>query len=154
MMSISKMFLLSISLFATACSNDTFVNHTGNMPSEDKIGMIFKGQKKQDVLEILGSPSNVVSLDKDTWIYMSSEIKQVAFMAPKEIDRDVLVVKFNQEGQVTSIDKMDKQNGAQLKVASDQTPNQEQEQGFFRKYFGGVGQYLPFGNSGGNGVEP
>ena len=75
-------------------------------------------------------------------------------MAPKEVDREVLVVKFNNDGRVVSIDKMNQQNGEQLQVANEQTPNQEQEQGFFRKYFGGVGQYLPFGNSAGNGLEP
>ncbi len=153
-MSISKMVLLSAGIFLAACSSDIFVSHTGNMPSDDKVAMVFKGQSKKDVLEVLGSPSNVVSLDKDTWIYMSSAIKQVAFMAPEEIDRDVLVVKFSEDGHVLSVNKMDKQSGEQLEVADDQTPNQEQEQGFFRKYFGGVGQYLPFGNSGGNGLEP
>lgn len=154
MMSINKLFLLSVSLLTAACSSDTFVCRTGNMPSEDKIAMVFKGQSKNDVLEVLGSPSTVVPLDKDTWIYMSSEIRQIAFMAPEEIDRDVLVVKFDPEGKVSAIDKLDKEHGEQLAVAEEQTPNQEQEQGFFRKYFGGVGQYLPFGNGGGNGMEP
>lgn len=154
MMSISKMFLLSAGILVSACNSDIFISHTGNMPSDDKVAMVFKGQSKKDVLEVLGSPSNVVSLDKDTWIYMSSAIKQVAFMAPKEVDREVLVVKFNNDGRVVSIDKMNQQNGEQLQVANEQTPNQEQEQGFFRKYFGGVGQYLPFGNSAGNGLEP
>lgn len=154
MMSINKLFLLSVSLLTAACSSDTFICRTGNMPSEDKIAMVFKGQSKNDVLEILGSPSTVVPLDKDTWIYMSSEIRQIAFMAPEEIDRDVLVVKFNPEGKVSAVNKLDKEHGEQLAVAEEQTPNQEQEQGFFRKYFGGVGQYLPFGNSGGNGMEP
>jgi len=154
MMSINKLFLLSVSLLTAACSSDTFICRTGNMPSEDKIAMVFKGQSKNDVLEVLGSPSTVVPLDKDTWIYMSSEIRQIAFMAPEEIDRDVLVVKFDPEGKVSAIDKLDKEHGEQLAVAEEQTPNQEQEQGFFRKYFGGVGQYLPFGNGGGNGMEP
>jgi len=153
-MSINKLFLLSVSLLTAACSSDTFICRTGNMPSEDKIAMVFKGQSKNDVLEVLGSPSTVVPLDKDTWIYMSSEIRQIAFMAPEEIDRDVLVVKFDPEGKVSAIDKLDKEHGEQLAVAEEQTPNQEQEQGFFRKYFGGVGQYLPFGNGGGNGMEP
>ena len=82
-MSISQIFLLSAGILVTACNSDTFISHTGNMPSDDKVAMVVKGQSKKDVLEVLGSPSNVVSLDKDTWIYMSSAIKQVAFMAPK-----------------------------------------------------------------------
>ena len=153
MMSINKMFLFCASLAAASCSSDIFVNHAGNMPADDKVAMVFKGQSKQDVLELLGSPSNIVSLDRDTWIYMSSEIKQVAFMAPKEIERDVLVIKFSEQGNVETIEKLDKQHGENVDINQEQTPDQEQEQGFFRKYFGGVGQYLPFGK-GSQGMEP
>ncbi len=153
-MSIRKIFLLSSTMFLAACaSDDLFVTHTGNMPSEDKIAMVFKGQSKKDVWEILGSPSTIVPLDKDTWVYMSSEIKQVAFMPPEEIERDVLVVKFDENDNVSSIEKLDKNQGENLEVAQEQTQNTEKKEGFFRKYFGGVGQYLPFGNSGG-GMEP
>lgn len=153
-MSISKVFLLSSTIFLAACvSDEIFVTHTGNMPSEEKISMIFKGQSKRDVWELLGSPSTIVPLDKDTWVYMSSEIKQVAFLPPKELDRKVLVVKFDENDNVASIEKLDQSRGENLEVAQEQTQNTEQKEGFFRKYFGGVGQYLPFGNSGG-GMEP
>ena len=152
-MSISKMFLLSSIMFFAACSSDIFVSHTGNMPSEEKINMLFKGQSKQDVLELLGSPSSVVTVDKDTWIYMSSEIKQVAFLAPEEIDRNVLVVKFNPEGKISAIERLDKTQGGEIEIAQEQTPNPEQKEGFFQKYFGGVGQYLPFGNSNKNPIR-
>lgn len=144
-MSIRKIFLFSSTIFLSACaSDDLFITHTGNMPSEDKIAMVFKGQSKKDVWEILGSPSTIVPLDKDTWVYMSSEIKQVAFMPPKEIERDVLVVKFDENDNVSSIEKLDKDQGTSLEVAQEQTQNTEQKEGFFRKYFGGVGQYIPF----------
>ena len=152
-MSINKMFLLGIVFCLAACNNSLFVSHTGNMPSEDKVKMVFKGQSKNDVYELLGSPSNVVSLDQDTWIYMSSDIRQIAFTAPKEINRDVLVIKFNKEGKVSNIEKMGQEQGQNLKIEKEQTPNQEQKEGFFRKYFGGVGQYLPLGK-GTPGMEP
>ena len=148
-MSIRKILLLSSTIFLAACaSDDLFVTHTGNMPSEDKISMIFKGQSKKDVWEILGSPSTIVPLDKDTWVYMSSEIKQVAFLPPKEIERNVLVVKFDEDDKVNSIEKLDKQQGENLQITEEQTQNNEQEEGFFRKYFGGAGQYMPFGRGG------
>ena len=114
--------------------------------------MVFNGQTKNDVLEVLGSPSNVVSLDKNTWIYMSSEIKQVAFFAPKEVNRELLVIKFDTENRVASVEKLNKKHGEKVEITEEQTPNQEQEQGFFRKYFGGVGQYLPFGDGTDSGI--
>ena len=81
--------------FSSACSSDLFITHNGNMPSNERIAQIRVGQSKSEILNILGSPSSVVSLDRNQWIYMSSDIKRVAFFAPKEVDRDVLTIQFN-----------------------------------------------------------
>ena len=80
--------------FSSACSSDLFITHNGNMPSNERIAQIRVGQSKSEILNILGSPSSVVSLDRNQWIYMSSDIKRVAFFAPKEVDRDVLTIQF------------------------------------------------------------
>ena len=83
-------FLLSCSLvcFLSACSsaktNEWFVSHNGNMPSEERIAEVSEGDSQDKVLQVLGAPSTVVSFDKNTWIYMSSDIKRVAFFAPEE----------------------------------------------------------------------
>ena len=45
-------------------------------------------------------------MDQNTWIYMSSEIKQVAFLAPEEVNRELLVIKFDTEDKVISIQKL------------------------------------------------
>ena len=102
-MSINKVVLLSAFLmtFSSACSSDLFITHNGNMPSNERIAQIRVGQSKSEILNILGSPSSVVSLDRNQWIYMSSDIKRVAFFAPKEVDRDVLIIQFNDQGKVS-----------------------------------------------------
>lgn len=147
-MSTNKIFFLSLVLLTlSACAKDTFVSYTGNMPSEDKIERIDKGMGKEQVREILGSPSSVMPLDRDTWIYMSAEIEQIAFMKPKEIDRKLLVIKFDETGKVNDIEHIDKSKGQEIQISEHETATPEQEQGFFRKYFGGVGQFTPFGNS-------
>lgn len=147
-MSTNKIFFLSMVLLGLAgCAKDTFVSHTGNMPAEDKVSQLSKGMSRQQVRELLGSPSSIVSLDRDTWIYMSSEIEQIAFMPPKEIERRLLVLKFDGNGQVADIQHVDKTKGQELEVSKKETETVEQEQGFFRKYFGGVGQFTPFGGN-------
>ena len=83
-------------LLASGCStekaNEWFVTHNGNMPTNERISRIEVGDSKEEVRQILGSPSSVVSFDKNTWIYMSSDVRRIAFFAPEEIDRDVLTV--------------------------------------------------------------
>ena len=93
-MSINKVLLsglLACSL--SACSRDLFISHNGNMPTNERIEQVKVGQSKNQVKSILGSPSSVVSLDKNTWIYMSSDIERIAFLEPKEVSRDVLTTK-------------------------------------------------------------
>lgn len=149
-MSINKMFFLGILLacITTGCSSDMFVTHNGNMPINERIGQLETGQSKAQVKSILGTPSNVISLDENTWIYMSSDIKKVAFFKPEEISRDVLTIKFNNNGQVSEINRMTKKNGKEIQISEDSTQTAGHTPGFFQKFFGGTNQFLPMG--GGN----
>lgn len=147
-MSIRKLVLLSfISLLITACSSDIFLTHNGNMPSQEKISQIKTGQSRAEVQQILGSPSSVTSFDGDTWIYMSSTLKKVAFFEPQEINRDVLTITFDNQNKVEKITTYDKSDGRNVTISQETTPIPGHKIGFFRKYFGGVGAYLPIAPS-------
>jgi len=153
-MSINKMICTCSCalLLTTGCStektNEWFMTHNGNMPSNERISRISVGDSRADVRRELGAPSTVVSFDKNTWIYMSSDIKRVAFFAPDEVSRDVLTIKFNDNDEVKEIIRMSKNDGQDVRINSDETEAYGQDPGFFRKYFGGVGMLNPFG--GGN----
>ena len=138
--------LLFIS-FLSACSSDVFLVHNGNMPTDDKIAQISKGQSRDEVLDILGSPSAVSTLNANEWLYMSSTVRKVAFLKPKMLQRDVLTIAFDENGQVNKISKLDKNDGQNLKIDKDETTSNEHDLGFFKRYFGGVGQYMPIGPS-------
>ncbi|MBP5352484.1 MAG: outer membrane protein assembly factor BamE [Alphaproteobacteria bacterium] len=142
-MSIRKMFFLSAALLCTACSSDLFLEHNGNMPTKEKIAQIHNGQTKEEVMEILGGPSITTGLSDDHWIYMSSTIKRVAFLNPEELDRQILAITFD-DNQVSKIEKRTLADGNDLSIDKDVTQATERQQGFFRKYFGGVGSYSPF----------
>jgi len=148
-MSTSKhiLFNLFLALTISACSSDIFISHCGNMPSEERIEQVQKGQTKDEVLEILGSPSSIVSLDQNTWIYMSSEIKKVAFFKPEELNRDILTIHFNDYNQVSSIERRNKAQGQEVEISQEETETYGNQPGFFAKYFGGVGQFMPFGRA-------
>lgn len=136
----------SVSLAACSSSkqNEWFVSHNGNMPSEERISRIEKGASKDEVAAVLGAPSAVISFDENTWIYMSSDIKRVAFFKPEEVDRNILKISFNNDDKVADIARLTKKDGADITPAKDKTEVRGQNPGFFRKYFGGVGQYNPF----------
>lgn len=145
-MSIRKMLLVAMFMLQTACSNDLFLVHNGNIPVDEKIAEVHKGQTKQDVMNILGAPSLTTGLSDDHWIYMASTMKKVAFLRPEELNRKVLAITFDDD-KITKIEKLSLADGNNIEIDKDVTNATEREQGFFRKYFGGVGSYMPFGGA-------
>lgn len=144
-MSIRKIFFLFSILLCTACSSDVFIEHNGNIPEKGKIEQIKNGQTKQEVLEILGSPSLKTGLSDDHWIYMSTRTKRIAFLNPEELDRQILAITFDDDC-VSKIETKTLADGNDISIDQDITNPTERELGFWRKYFGGVGTYMPFGN--------
>ena len=71
-------------------------------------------------------------------------------MVPEEVERDVLTIRFDDNGTVMELERLNKDNGNEVKISSDETEAPGEQLGFFRKYFGGVGQYSPFGGMGGS----
>lgn len=142
-MSIRKSGLLCFIMLLSACSSDVFLVHNGNMPSNDKVNQVAKGQTRAEVEQILGAPSAVTSFDANTWIYMSSTLKKVAFFEPEETKRDVLAITFNDKGVVSAIKTYNKEDGKNIAIDKTETPTVGHNIGFFRKYFGGVGAYMP-----------
>jgi len=146
-MSRYKIFLCLFLFFVSACSSDVFLMHTGNMPSDEKIEQVKTGQTQDTVRDILGSPSSVSSLDDNEWIYMSSTLKKVAFFTPKVVNRDVLAIRFDKNGKVSQVVRLDENNGAKIRPDKEETSSEGHNIGFFKKYFGGVGTFSPIAPS-------
>ena len=103
-----KLFTLTLLFFiVSACSFR--VDNTGYMFENTDINIIKKGvTSKNTLLTTFGSPT-ITSFydDKEVWIYYSENIKHILFFKPKVIDRDVLVIKFDNEDRVNNIKKID-----------------------------------------------
>ena len=150
-MSIRKIFFIIAIIFCSSCSSDVFLVHNGSIPSNDKIALIHNGQSKQHVTNILGSPSLKTGLNDNHWIYMASTTKKVAFLKPEEIDRKILAITFDND-KITKIEKLSLQDGNNISIDKDETKATDRELGFFKKYFGGVGAYMPFGGNSEQGL--
>lgn len=143
-MSIRKMLFFSLTsfMFLGACSTDYFNQTEGNMPAKDDILALKRGMKQEEVRKIMGSPSVVSSLDHKTWIYMNSTMKRMAFFKPEELERNIVAIEFNLDGEVERVVQLDKSNGQEIVISSDETPVMGTKETFMEKYFGGVG-YMP-----------
>ena len=130
-------------LLVSGCSTDYFNQTDGNMPAKADILALKKGMTQDEVRHLMGSPSAISSLDHRTWIYLNSTVKRLAFLKPEELERNVIAIEFNLDGKVEKVLQLSKENGQDITIVSDETPVMGSKEGFFKKYFGGVGQYMP-----------
>ena len=123
----------------TACSS--IRDRRGYLPDADKIASISIGVDSKDSVSIrLGSPSTVGTFDTDVWYYISSEEEQFAFFAPKTINRDVLVITFDQANLVSDINTYTLADGKALEYVGRKTPTRGKELGFLEQMFGNIGR--------------
>ena len=83
----------------SACGNT--VQLRGNSLDPEDVAEIKPGvQSRQDIIDLLGSPSTVSTFEDRKWYYIGQKTQQIAFMKPEVLDRNVLVITFDEAGLV------------------------------------------------------
>ena len=91
---------------------------------------------------VLGTPTTTSSVGTcDAFYYISSTTKQVAFLAPEEVDRRIVAVYFTRSGMVERIAEYGIQDGKVFDFISRTTPTaNEYEEGLFKQIFRNLGR--------------
>ncbi|MDP4796390.1 MAG: outer membrane protein assembly factor BamE, partial [Rhodospirillales bacterium] len=75
------------------------------MPDVDAIATITPHKStKNDVERVLGSPSSINMYGDETWLYVGETTETVAFFKSKVSERSVLLITFDKDGLVTSME--------------------------------------------------
>jgi len=97
--------LLVCATLTAACTSR--VATRGNLPDEEMLAQLQPGEiTRGEVVEFLGSPSTIATFDEETWLYISERTETWAFMESEVTDRKVIVLTFDKEGVLTSIDSV------------------------------------------------
>ncbi|MEO6225880.1 MAG: outer membrane protein assembly factor BamE [Sphingomicrobium sp.] len=110
---------------------------------------------KDSVAKLLGSPSFTGEFMPSDWYYVSRDTSQFAFRNPRVTKQSVLRVRFDQAGNVASVDRSGKELVLNVDPSKRRTPTLGRERSFFEELFGGIGSVgsggLPGGGAGGGG---
>jgi len=147
-------------VFITICSGflmnacTPIIDNYGFMPSDTKINQISIAQTdKEDTKQILGAPSSVVAFDDNTWLYISGKQKRFAFYPTEEVERNVLEIKFAEDGTVKSLEKYDIYDGVKnITFAKKETPTSGHKMGVIEQLLGNVGRFENSSDPGVNGL--
>jgi len=130
--------VLGASLFACTPRLDV----RGNKPDSDRLSEIVPGEVSRDeVAEILGSPSSVAIFDKETWYYISQRTETVAFLEPDITEREIVILRFDEIGILAEIETRTAEDGKDVLPVERKTPTAGNEIGFFQQMFGNLGRF-------------
>lgn len=138
-------------LGAAACTPR--IDTQGHYPDPDALARIQPGlQSKEEVSALLGTPTTVGTLDPNRWYYVTRITENVSFYDPKLMEEKVVVIRFDDNGRVASVDDYDVDEESTIEFVERETPTQGKDLSFFEQVFGNLGRYgrAP-GNQGGGG---
>lgn len=130
--------VLAVTLTACAARLAT----RGNLPDPDLLAEITPGEHTRDeVAEILGSPSSTAVFDQETWYYISEQTETFAFFEPEIISRKVVIFTFDKKGVVTSVKSLKAEDGRFIEPVDRITPTAGKEITFIDQLFGNLGRF-------------
>ncbi len=128
------------SLGAGACASR--LDTRGNLPDPKLLSSIRPGElSREDVVDLLGSPSSVTPFGSDTWYYISKRTETFAFFAPKVTARKIVVVKFAKDGKVKEVNTVGLEKSRVIKPVSRKTPTHGTEMTIIEQLIGNLGRF-------------
>jgi outer membrane protein assembly factor BamE (lipoprotein component of BamABCDE complex) len=114
--------------------------HKGAVIDQQLVTGIQPGiDNKASVEKLLGRPTLTGQFSPNDWYYVSRETTQVAFRNPRVQRQTVLHVRFDQAGNVISVNRTGKELVASIDPANRKTPTLGRERSFFEELFGNIG---------------
>jgi outer membrane protein assembly factor BamE (lipoprotein component of BamABCDE complex) len=152
-----KVALLKVStiavaaILATGCATNKA--HKGTVLDPQLASSIKPGvDNKASVEKLLGTPSFSGQFTPNDWYYISRDTNRLAFRNPRVRKQTVLLVRFDQGGNVASTQQTGKELVLAVNPSHRSTPTLGRKKSFFEELFGTIGSVgapgLPGGNSG------
>ncbi len=127
------------SLLLSAC--ETPIRVRGQMPDPEIVEAISPGvQNRQDVVELLGSPSTISTFEDRKWYYIGQKSTQFAYHRPKILERSILVVTFDGTGYVDGKAVYSLEDGRDIDPVARITPTEGRELTVLQQLLGNVGR--------------
>ena len=132
--------LLAATLVLGACAPR--VDSRGNQVQAEDLVAIEPGiHTRGNVHDALGSPSSTSQFGIEIWYYISEMTETTAFLAPEVMERQVVAIKFDAGGIVTSVDILDEQQAQLVEPVAGETPTAGNTLGFIDQMISNFGRF-------------
>lgn len=126
-------------------------DHQGYVMDETLVAAIQPGvDNRESVAGTLGRPTFVGQFDDRDWYYVSRDTRQLAFNLPRPTGQTVLHVRFDEAGNVASVDRTGLELVANIRPSNQKTPTLGSERSLFEEIFGNIGAVGQAARTGGS----
>jgi outer membrane protein assembly factor BamE (lipoprotein component of BamABCDE complex) len=142
--------VLGTAALLAGCSS--IVGHRGYLADEVLLQSVQPGlDNRVSVERALGRPSFISQFGEPVWYYVSSTTGQRPFTTPRITAHTVLAVRFDEAGNVRTVERGGLDEVAYLNPEGDETPTLGKDRSFLEDLFGNIGQVGAGGVGGGAG---
>ncbi len=135
----STAVILSVCLLA-AC--ESRIETRGNLPDPDLLVTIQSSEHTRDqVVQILGSPSTTAMFENETWFYISERRETFAFFEPEVTERKVVIVQFDDSGILKTVAELGLENGRLVTPVDRETPTLGNDLNAIEQMLGNIGKF-------------
>jgi outer membrane protein assembly factor BamE (lipoprotein component of BamABCDE complex) len=115
-------------------------NH-GWAPSDEDLAVLAVGtDTRETVAQAVGAPGTAGLLADSGWYYVQSRYEHYAWREPKEIDRQVVAISFDESGVVQNIERFGLAEGQVVPLSRRVTDSNTGGISFLRQLFGNFGR--------------
>ena len=134
---------LGLSALALLACSPTIATH-GHRLDEQALARIEPGRSsRNEVAQLLGSPSSRATFGDSPWYYVSQRTEQLSFYQADVTDQDVVVIGFDDQGVVSSIERHGLDAARKIELVSRETPTSGTELGILEQFVGNIGRFNP-----------
>lgn len=131
---------VAVIVSVAACS--PLVRSHGYVPADAALAQITPGVDDRDsVMQLLGSPTAQGVLDPSGYYYVASRFERQGFLAPREVDREVVAVTFTPAGTVRNIARYGLEDGRVVALSRRVTDDNIRDTTFLRQLMGNIGRF-------------
>lgn len=135
----------ALAVLLSACAPNIVTR--GNLPAPELLTQIQPGlQSRNQVADMLGSPSSVATFGEEIWYYISSQTETIAFYEPEITDQQVVAITFDDAGKVKKIRTYGLEDAQEIEPVARITPTGGREITILEQLVGNLGRFTKQGN--------
>jgi outer membrane protein assembly factor BamE (lipoprotein component of BamABCDE complex) len=137
---VGRIGLAGLLVLMLAGCQSLYRNH-GWAPTDEDLSAIAVGtDTRETVAQAIGAPGTSGILADSGWYYVQSRYEHYAYRAPKEIDRQVVAISFDDSGVVSNVERFGLEDGQVVALSRRVTDENTRGVGFLRQLFGNLGR--------------